>query len=62
MLVEEVSMVNDDANDNCFLPEDNVGRFPVIEEDAKPRHLLCTELPGTAKFDELATKYLPQAK
>jgi len=60
VLVEEVSMVNDDAEDNCFLPEDKVGRFPDIEEDKKPRYLLCTELPGTKKFDELVETYLKQ--
>lgn len=54
VLAEEVSMVNDDVSDNCFLPEDNVGRFPEIEEDEPPRHLLCTELPGTGRFERLA--------
>ena len=40
-LVFEVSMVNDDKNDNRFF--DKVGRFPEIEEDEKPFRLLCTE-------------------
>jgi D-lyxose ketol-isomerase len=38
VLVGEVSAVNDDATDNCFYEE--IGRFPVIEEDEKPIHLL----------------------
>lgn len=43
VLIGEVSMVNDDHNDNCFL--EPIGRFPTIEEDEPPRHLLCTEYP-----------------
>ncbi len=43
VIVGEVSDVNDDNNDNRFLEE--AGRFPEIEEDAEPRHLLCTEYP-----------------
>ncbi len=42
-LVGEVSMVNDDEKDNRFLEE--VGRFPKIEEDEAPLHLLCNEYP-----------------
>jgi D-lyxose ketol-isomerase len=42
-LIGEVSMVNDDANDNRFY--DKIGRFPEIEEDEKPLHLLCNEYP-----------------
>jgi len=38
VLVGEVSAVNDDASDNCFF--EVIGRFPVIEEDAQPIHLL----------------------
>ena len=38
VLVGEVSAVNDDASDNCFFEE--IGRFPVIEEDEQPIHLL----------------------
>jgi D-lyxose ketol-isomerase len=57
-LVEEVSKINDDATDNCFLPQDHVSRFPALQEDRKPQHLLCTELPGTAKFKQLVAKYL----
>ncbi len=43
-LVGEVSMVNDDTNDNRFY--EPLGRFPDIEEDEKPVHLLCNEYPG----------------
>ncbi len=38
VLVGEVSKVNDDLNDNRFL--NPVGRFPEIEEDEPPLHLL----------------------
>ncbi len=41
VLVGEVSMVNDDHKDNRFL--EAVGRFPDIEEDVPPLHLLCTD-------------------
>jgi D-lyxose ketol-isomerase len=41
ILVGEVSMVNDDSSDNCFY--ETVGRFPVIEEDEKPLHLLACD-------------------
>ena len=41
VLVREVSMCNDDSNDNCFY--DPAGRFPAIEEDEAPLHLLCNE-------------------
>ncbi len=41
VLVGEVSMVNDDANDNCFY--ESIGRFPVIEEDEAPLHLLVSD-------------------
>ncbi len=44
VLVGEVSTVNDDAADNRFYDE-SVGRFPAIEEDEPPLHLLCTEYP-----------------
>ena len=44
VIVREVSMCNDDANDNCFY--DPAGRFPVIEEDEAPLHLLCNEYPA----------------
>ncbi len=38
VLVGEVSMVNDDQHDNRFY--EPVGRFPEIEEDVQPLHLL----------------------
>ena len=41
VLIGEVSMVNDDANDNRFY--DTIGRFPEIEEDVKPVHLLVND-------------------
>jgi len=41
VLAGEVSTVNDDSSDNRFL--ETVGRFPSIDEDEPPRHLLVTE-------------------
>ena len=41
VLIGEVSMVNDDANDNRFYG--TVGRFPDIIEDVKPLHLLVND-------------------
>ena len=41
VLVGEVSLANDDVNDNKFLKD--VGRFPEIEEDVDPLHLLITD-------------------
>jgi len=41
VLIGEVSLVNDDANDNRFY--DKVGRFPEIEEDVEPVHLLVND-------------------
>jgi len=41
VLTGEVSMVNDDTKDNCFY--EPVGRFPAIEEDQKPLHLLVSD-------------------
>ena len=43
VLVGEVSSVNDDTTDNCFLS--GVGRFPAIEEDEPPVHLLVSDYP-----------------
>lgn len=40
-LVGEVSMANDDVGDNRFL--EPVGRFPEIEEDEEPLHLLVSD-------------------
>ncbi|NMB72494.1 MAG: D-lyxose/D-mannose family sugar isomerase [Bacteroidales bacterium] len=42
-MVGEVSMVNNDVNDNRFL--EPVGRFPEITEDEPAQYLLCTEYP-----------------
>lgn len=44
VLVGEVSRVNDDHNDNRFYKP--VGRFPEIEEDEAPLHLLGVEYPA----------------
>jgi len=44
VLVGEVSQVNDDATDNRF--HESLPRFPEIEADAVPVHLLCTEYRG----------------
>jgi D-lyxose ketol-isomerase len=41
VLVGEVSAVNDDGIDNRFY--DEVGRFPEIEEDEAPLHLLASD-------------------
>jgi len=41
VLIGEVSTVNDDATDNRFYEE--IGRFPEIEEDVKPIHLLVND-------------------
>ena len=43
-LIGEVSSVNDDASDNRFYTP--LSRFPAIEEDEAPAHLLCNEYPG----------------
>ena len=43
VLVGEVSMVNDDHLDNCFL--EPIGRFPMIEEDETPFYLLVGDYP-----------------
>jgi D-lyxose ketol-isomerase len=42
-IVGEVSMTNDDNVDNRFYEQ--LGRFPEIEEDEPPIHLLCNEYP-----------------
>lgn len=44
VLLGEVSMCNDDENDNFFYNE-AVGRFPAIEEDEVPYRMLCNEYP-----------------
>ena len=43
VLVGEVSLANDDIADNKFLKQ--VGRFPTIDEDEEPLHLLCSDYP-----------------
>lgn len=45
VLLGEVSMCNDDDNDNFFYNK-AVGRFPAIDEDEEPYRLLCNEYPG----------------
>ena len=44
VLVGEVSRVNDDLTDNLFSVP--VGRFPRVERDESPRHLLWSDLPN----------------
>jgi len=44
VLIGEVSMVNDDAGDNRFYEE--IGRFPGIEEDTPPVHLMVNDYPA----------------
>jgi D-lyxose ketol-isomerase len=41
VLLGEVSLVNDDQQDNRFYEQ--VGRFPEIDEDEPPFHLLCND-------------------
>jgi D-lyxose ketol-isomerase len=41
VLIGEVSVVNDDTNDNRFY--ETIGRFPEIIEDQKPVHLLVND-------------------
>jgi hypothetical protein len=41
VLIGEVSTVNDDLTDNIFAEAG--GRFPSVEEDVPPRHLLVTD-------------------
>lgn len=48
VLVGEVSLVNDDASDNYFYEE--IGRFPVIEEDAEPLYLLVNDYDRYVSF------------
>lgn len=43
VLLGEVSMCNDDQEDNRFFKP--IGRFPKIEEDEPPYRLLCNEYP-----------------
>ena len=46
LLLGEVSMLNDDHKDNFFLEER--GRFPAIEEDQEPLHLLVGDYSSRA--------------
>lgn len=48
ILVGEVSLVNDDNADNRF--HEPVGRFPQIEEDSAPLHLLVKDYPNYYRF------------
>lgn len=41
VLMGEVSLVNDDYTDNCFT--EPIGRFPAVEEDVPPLHLLVND-------------------
>ena len=41
VLIGEVSTVNDDRTDNVF--RDKIGRFPKVEEDVAPLHLLVSD-------------------
>ncbi|MFT7586359.1 MAG: D-lyxose ketol-isomerase [Cellvibrionaceae bacterium] len=41
VLIGEVSTVNDDLTDNYFLEE--VGRFPIVDEDEPIKHLLVSD-------------------
>lgn len=50
VLLGEVSMCNDDANDNRFYEE--LGRFPSIEEDEPPYRLLCNEYPPAVEGEK----------
>lgn len=43
VLAGEVSMVNDDDRDNHF--QQKVPRYPFVEEDEPPLHLLCIDYP-----------------
>ncbi len=48
VLLGEVSMCNDDDNDNRFY--EPIGRFPAIEEDEAPYRLLCNEYPAAKEI------------
>lgn len=49
VLLGEVSMCNDDDNDNRFA-DAAVGRFPEIEDDEPPYRLLCNEYPEAGQL------------
>ena len=44
-MIGEVSTVNDDNTDNIF--REPIGRFPEINEDEAPRHLLVSDYDKT---------------
>jgi D-lyxose ketol-isomerase len=46
VLVGKVSLMNDDQSDNRFY--ESVGRFPEIEENEPPLHLLATDYARTS--------------
>ena len=48
VLIGEVSSVNDDEIDNCFI--EPIGRFPKIEEDESPVHLLCIDYGSSGAY------------
>jgi D-lyxose ketol-isomerase len=48
VLVGEVSMVNDDHTDNRF--HQPVGRFPQVNEDETPLHLLTEDYPNYYRY------------
>ena len=52
LLVGEVSRVNDDSTDNFFL--EPVGRFPAVDEDVEPVHLLCSDYQTFTRFKRAA--------
>ncbi len=57
VVVEEVSGVNDDHNDNCFVDKD-LKRFIEIKQTSKaPDVLLYSQMPGTGNFDQLLEKH-----
>lgn len=47
-LIGEVSLVNDDKTDNRFY--EPIGRFPEIEEDEPPAHLLVNDYPRYYRY------------
>lgn len=48
VLLGEVSLVNDDKADDHF--HEPIGRFPEIEEDESPLHLLVTDYPKYYRY------------
>lgn len=58
VLIEEVCMVTDDLKESRHLPAEKPMVFATIEEDEKPAYLLCSELPGSSKFEEMVRQYI----